>query len=76
MRRCMCRCINNGMNAWKEFKCCCVKQRETYNEFSLIILKMILAAIREVQVSTVIMSSSTMFDLMCLYEICPESRGI
>ena len=47
-------------------KCCCMKKRETYDEFMQFI-KMILAATREV-----IVSSSTMFDLMCLYEICSE----
>ena len=29
------RYINNGMNIWSIFKCCCMKQRNTHDEFSL-----------------------------------------
>ena len=57
------RCItDNGKNVWNVFKCCCMKQRKTNNEFS--VEKWSWPPFCEV-----IVSSSTMLDLMCLYEI-------
>ena len=48
------------MNVWNVFKCCCMKSRKN---LCIQFIKLILAAAHEI-----IVSSSTMFDWMCLYE--------